>query len=324
MRRRAAAVLYCCCLTAASTQPCDAAIAAATKLDVEKTQRHLAIVRQRDLPCVADVGAWALRVAQAGENALKQGDAKSATKLLGAAWALAPVDESLTAKYISVLGFVDALTRKEEVIADAVARGLWRDPLQRPGVFDAAVPPTGGWPAPPPSVRTCIADLERAYADNSVAFRDEALALLGTRGYEAHEGLQDPAKPRWSYADVDDSTLEVRAPRIRAAAAAVNRTCGLRAAGVSRLEPGAVIRPHTGPTNRRWTLHLGLVVAAADVAKLTLTVAGEARHAWAQGRVALFDDSYEHDVVHAGLSDRVVLDLSIDHPSIRADDRGDL
>ena len=31
---------------------------------------------------------------------------------------------------------------------------------------------------------------------------------------------------------------------------------------ISRLEPGAAIRPHTGPTNRRWTLHLGLVVDA--------------------------------------------------------------
>ena len=39
----------------------------------------------------------------------------------------------------------------------------------------------------------------------------------------------------------------------------------------------------------------------------------------------LFDDSYEHDVVHAGARDRVVLDLSVDHPSFfLRGDRGEL
>ena len=47
--------------------------------------------------------------------------------------------------------------------------------------------------------------------------------------------------------------------------------------------------------------------------------------AWVQGKVVLFDDSYEHDVVHAGARDRVVLDLSVDHPSVfRGGGRGEL
>ena len=108
-------------------------------------------------------------------------------------------------------------------------------------------------------------------------------------------------------------------PTIDRAVAAVRRTCGLQAAGISRLEPGAAIRPHTGPTNRRWTLHLGVVVDAADVDGWTprRTVAGTARAgAWVQGKVVLFDDpTSEHDVVHAGARDRVVLDTSVDHPS---------
>ena len=315
----------CLCVASTSNNPCDEAVAAAKVIDVDAAQKHLAVARQHDLPCVADVGAWALRVAQAGQRAVEQGDARRAPPLLGAAWALAPIDESLTAKYITALGFADAPERTAKdalpdraarVLDDAMARGVWRDPLQRPGEFDAALPSLGGWPEASPPVRACIADLERAYAENGAAFRAEALALLEARGYEAHEGLQDPAKPKWSYADVDDSTLEVSRPTIDRAVAAVRRTCGLQAAGISRLEPGAAIRPHTGPTNRRWTLHLGLVVDAADVDRLTLTVAGTARAgAWVQGKVVLFDDSYEHDVVHAGARDRVVLDLSVDHPS---------
>ena len=65
---------------------------------------------------------------------------------------------------------------------------------------------------------------------------------------------------------------------------------------------------------RHWLI--STQVDAADVDRLTLTVAGTARAgAWVQGKVVLFDDSYEHDVVHAGARDRVVLDLSVDHPS---------
>ena len=230
----------CLCVASTSNNPCDEAVAAAKVTDVNAAQRHLAVARQHDLPCVADVGAWALRVAQAGQRAVEQGDARRAPPLLGAAWALAPIDESLTAKYITALGFADAPERTAKdalpdraarVLDDAMARGVWRDPLQRPGEFDAALPSLGGWPEASPPVRACIADLERAYAENGAAFRAEALALLEARGYEAHEGLQDPAKPKWSYADVDDSTLEVSRPTIdRAVAACVesNQCVGCR------------------------------------------------------------------------------------------------
>ena len=219
----------CLCVASTSNNPCDEAVAAAKVIDVDAAQKHLAVARQHDLPCVADVGAWALRVAQAGQRAVVQGDARRAPPLLGAAWALAPIDESLTAKYITALGFADAPERTAKdalpdraarVLDDAMARGVWRDPLQRPGEFDAALPSLGGWPEASPPVRACIADLERAYAENGAAFRAEALALLEARGYEAHEGLQDPAKPKWSYADVDDSTLEVSRPTIDRAVAA--------------------------------------------------------------------------------------------------------
>ena len=230
--RRAAAVLCCCC-PAAAASPCDDAITAAQRLDVDAAQRHLAVAREHSLPCVEDVGAWALRVAKAGQDAYRASDARRAPRLLGAAWALAPDDGPLTAKYYTALMLYDSPDRAARVLDDAMARGVWRDPLQRPGNFDKALPSLGGWPEAPPPVRACIADLERAYAENGAAFRAEALALLEARGYEQHEGLQDPAKPKWSYADVDDSTLEVSRPTIdRAVAACVesNQCVGCTAA----------------------------------------------------------------------------------------------
>ena len=101
----------CLCVASTSNNPCDEAVAAAKVIDVDAAQKHLAVAREHDLPCVADVGAWALRVAQAGQRAVEQGDARRAPPLLGAAWALAPIDESLTAKYITALGFADAPER---------------------------------------------------------------------------------------------------------------------------------------------------------------------------------------------------------------------
>ena len=47
----------CLCVASTSNNPCDEAVAAAKIIDVDAAQKHLAIARQHDLPCVADVGA---------------------------------------------------------------------------------------------------------------------------------------------------------------------------------------------------------------------------------------------------------------------------
>jgi hypothetical protein len=40
------------------------------------------------------------------------------------------------------------------------------------------------------------------------------------------------------------------------------------------------------------------------------------RRAWAEGKVMLFDDSYEHEVFHMGDGARVVLIVDVWHPQI--------
>ena len=74
---------------------------------------------------------------------------------------------------------MDADAAKAEVVAC----------MEQP--FDAALPSLGGWPEASPPVRACIADLERAYAENGAAFR-AAVAKLpadlldsGVLGFQA-------------------------------------------------------------------------------------------------------------------------------------------
>lgn len=56
------------------------------------------------------------------------------------------------------------------------------------------------------------------------------------------------------------------------------------------------IRPHVGPTNAHWTVHLGVRLPPERLASAELTVGGDTR-TWTCEEATLFDDSYEHSVV---------------------------
>lgn len=88
------------------------------------------------------------------------------------------------------------------------------------------------------------------------------------------------------------------------------RTCALldalpevRLAMFSILEPGAVIRPHTGPFKACLRYHLGL--SCPPEAKITVD---GAPYSWRDGEDVLFDDTYVHEVVNGSATrPRVVL-----------------
>jgi aspartate beta-hydroxylase len=65
-------------------------------------------------------------------------------------------------------------------------------------------------------------------------------------------------------------------------------------------------------TNTKIKLHLGVVVPTNCA---TLRVGNETR-SWEEGKVLLFDDSFEHEVRNDCGSDRVVFQLVIRHPDI--------
>ena len=96
----------------------------------------------------------------------------------------------------------------------------------------------------------------------------------------------------------------------------------------SLLIAGTRIRPHCGPTNHKWRMHLGVLIPPGETASIRVGGLGNdateapagggglpRRRAWKEGKVLLFDDSFEHEVVNdSEEAARVVLIVDVWHP----------
>jgi hypothetical protein len=85
----------------------------------------------------------------------------------------------------------------------------------------------------------------------------------------------------------------------------------------SGMEPHTHIAPHCGSSNLRLRYHLGLDVPEPDRSWLRV---GTEKRGWREGKAMAFDDSFQHEVEHAGERPRVVLVVDVWHPSLGADD----
>lgn len=92
----------------------------------------------------------------------------------------------------------------------------------------------------------------------------------------------------------------------------VQRIPGLRTAMFSILEPGTRLPPHRGPYNGVLRLHLGLLVPE-PAERAAIRIGSEHRH-WAEGRVLIFDDAYEHEAWNETAHARVVLFVDFEKP----------
>lgn len=79
----------------------------------------------------------------------------------------------------------------------------------------------------------------------------------------------------------------------------------------SVLKPGTHLRPHCGSTNARLTCHLGMVIPDGCWIRC-----GKEKRVWKEGECLVFDDSWEHEVLHQGSADRIVLLINFWHPGL--------
>jgi hypothetical protein len=89
----------------------------------------------------------------------------------------------------------------------------------------------------------------------------------------------------------------------------------------SCLSPRTYIKSHCGPTNLRWTAHLGLIIPNNSV-DCQIRVR-ENWYSWQPGHVLLFDDSFEHEVRNDTDETRVVLLIRIWHSQLACMERNE-
>eukprot|EP01043_Picozoa_sp_COSAG02_P036365 COSAG02_NODE_2658_length_8313_cov_3.830411_8_plen_587_part_00 len=88
---------------------------------------------------------------------------------------------------------------------------------------------------------------------------------------------------------------------------------------MSLLAPGTHLKRHCGPANHKWRLHLPLVVPV-EAEAVRLRVSDTTLH-WEEGKVLLFDDSFEHEVWNDAGTTRAVLIVDLWHPELDEDAR---
>ncbi|CAH0405476.1 unnamed protein product [Chilo suppressalis] len=138
------------------------------------------------------------------------------------------------------------------------------------------------------------------------------------------EGLKEHGE--WSQLDLFVRGREVpdrckRAPVTCSIVKGENAAAGCRRGQIkfSSMAAGTHVRPHVGPTNCRLRMHLGL----SNTKDTYIRVDQEIRQ-WREGRVLLFDDSFEHEVWHNGTGTRLVLIVDVWHPYLTAAERRQL
>ncbi|XP_042228777.1 aspartyl/asparaginyl beta-hydroxylase-like [Homarus americanus] len=165
----------------------------------------------------------------------------------------------------------------------------------------------------------------RKLEENWEAIRDEGAALLTA---PPQDGFRPEAENLRDVGDWKQYDLFTRGRKITANCVKAPRTCSLienfpPAAVCKRgqvkfsvMHPGTHVHAHTGPTNCRLRAHLGLVVPDG----LRLRVGNEFT-TWQEGKIFIFDDSWEHEVWHEGDSPRLILIVDVWHPELTEHER---
>ncbi|XP_075069668.1 aspartyl/asparaginyl beta-hydroxylase isoform X2 [Mixophyes fleayi] len=166
---------------------------------------------------------------------------------------------------------------------------------------------------------TGYTDLVRTLEANWKIIRDEALAVMDdAKGLFLPEDENLRETGDWS-----QYTLWQQGRKNEKACTAAPKTCGLldrypETTGCRRgqikysiMHPGTHVWPHTGPTNCRLRMHLGLVIPSGCL----IRCANDTR-TWEEGKVLIFDDSFEHEVWQNAGSYRLIFIVDVWHPEL--------
>ncbi|XP_044151026.1 aspartyl/asparaginyl beta-hydroxylase isoform X2 [Bufo gargarizans] len=167
---------------------------------------------------------------------------------------------------------------------------------------------------------TGYSDLVKALEANWKVIRDEGLAVMDeSKGLFLPEDENLREKGDWS-----QYTLWQQGRKNEKSCKAAPKTCALlerfpESTGCRRgqikysvMHPGTHVWPHTGPTNCRLRMHLGLVIPSQGC---RIRCANDTR-SWKEGKVLIFDDSFEHEVWQEAASYRLIFIVDAWHPEL--------
>lgn len=203
------------------------------------------------------------------------------------------------------------------------------DPRQKPRFF--FIPDLPSLPYLDPASQPWAKNLRDAYP----AIRREALDLLqGTEGFEDFVRLREGdrmenylggGRPAWEAFfffrhGKRFSDNHARCPVTSGVLESIE-LCNIANHApeicFSLLAPGTHILPHYGVTNARVVMHLPLLVPP-DCA-LNLIGAGE--HAWREGELMMFDDTFQHEAWNRSKSPRLILLMDCWNPALSTVER---
>ncbi|KAM6953746.1 aspartyl/asparaginyl beta-hydroxylase-like [Aplochiton taeniatus] len=172
---------------------------------------------------------------------------------------------------------------------------------------------------------TGYTQLVKSLERNWRTIREEALAVMDqTTGLFVPEEENLRERGEWG-----QFTLWQQGRKATDACLSVPKTCSLldkypEATGCKRgqikfsvMQPGTHVWPHTGPTNCRLRLHLGLVIPHTGC---RIRCTNQTRE-WTEGKVLIFDDSFEHEVWQEAESYRLIFIVDVWHPELSAQQR---
>ena len=161
----------------------------------------------------------------------------------------------------------------------------------------------------------------RALVDEGGAFRPY-VENHPDRPHRDFAGLNENSSWTALYLWRDGQVVEENAKRCPKTMAALEKVplsdIGGRTPAVlfSRLEPGAHIPPHHGMLNCRLICHLPLIVPKGCWLRV-----GNERREWEEGKLLLFDDSFEHEAMNPTGNLRIILLFDIWRPELGPDER---
>ena len=252
--------------------------------------------------------AEALQLFNSRRNELKLTDMER-LELYSKAILLLPNNLFVVDQFGLSLLYLDHEDLARKVFSNAVKRSLWGNPLQRP--VSKYVPGLTSKPWHEKADYPFIAKLENGYSD----IKQELLFNLRERRHlftEEQENLHvggDWSELRLKSSGYGYTKLVEHFPKTLDHI----KNCGEEFTSIkfSAIQPGTHIRTHTGPTNERLRIHLTLIHQGGARIRVA-----EDWHTWIEGEAIIFDDSYEHEVIHGGAEIRAGLILDIWHPEL--------